>query len=355
MNEIKIALHMHTRYSDGNASHSELTQIAKKAGLNGIITTDHNIWVKGIEGYYGEGKNRVMLMVGEEVHDRTLDPPGNHLLALGAQKELSPFGKDSQRLIDQIEKNGGLSFIAHPIEDPLPRFGELAFSWRNWDIHRFTGIELWNQMSEFKSVTPTLTSAVINALFPTRMTLGPLERTLALWDELLISRKRKIVAVGGVDAHELVKKFGPLKVKLYPYLHQFKSITTHLLLPKPLTGSFMDDRRMVMDALRVGHCWVAYDLPAKTDGFRFLADNDDGTFIMGDQVQIKRGLTLQIRLPHKANCRLIKDGKVIKAWENREVATHLTTEPGIYRVEALIPFKGQLRGWIFSNPIYAWS
>ena len=355
MNEIKIALHMHTSYSDGNASHSELTQIAAKASLDGIITTDHNIWVQGIEGYYGEGKNRVMLMVGEEVHDRTLDPPGNHMLAIGAQKELSPFGKDPQRLIDQIERNDGLSFIAHPIEDPLERFGELAFSWRNWEVQRFTGIELWNQMSEFKSVSPTLTSAALNALFPARMTLGPLERTLILWDELIATRKRKIVAVGGVDAHELVKKFGPFRVKLYPYLHQFKSITTHLLIPKPLTGSFPEDRRMVMDALRAGHGWVAYDLPARTDGFRFLADNDDGTFIMGDQVKIKRGLTLQIRMPHKANCRLIKDGKVIKHWENREVATHITTEPGVYRAEALIPFKRQLRGWIFSNPIYAWG
>ena len=115
MNEIKIApFTCIPRYSDGNASHSELTLVAKKAGLDGIITTDHNIWVQGIEGYYGEGKNRVMLMVGEEVHDRTLNPPGNHMLAIGAQKELSPFGTDPQRLIDQIQKNGGLSFIAHP-------------------------------------------------------------------------------------------------------------------------------------------------------------------------------------------------------------------------------------------------
>ncbi len=59
-------------------------------------------------------------MVGEEIHDRTLDPPGNHMLAIGAHKELSPFGSDPQRLIDQIQRQDGLSFIAHPIEDPLP-------------------------------------------------------------------------------------------------------------------------------------------------------------------------------------------------------------------------------------------
>jgi hypothetical protein len=296
-----------------------------------------------------------MLLVGEEIHDRTLDPPGNHLLAIGARKELSPFGEDPQRLIDQIKRSEGLSFIAHPVEDALERFNEQAYPWRNWEVKGFTGIELWNQLSELKSVSPTLTSAIINALYPARMTLGPLERTLALWDELIAARKRPIVAVGGVDAHELVKSFGPFRAKLYPYLHHFKSITTHLLLEKPLSGVFPDDRRQVMDALAKGHCFVAYDLPAPTDGFRFLVNNDEGAFIMGDRVALKGGLTFQIRFPQKALCRLVKDGQVIKEWDNRDVATYLTTEPGVYRVEVFIPFKGKLRGWIFSNPIYVWD
>jgi len=354
MNEIKFALHIHTIYSDGNASHMQLVNLAEKAGLDGIITTDHNIWVKGLDGYYGEGKNKTMLLVGEEIHDRMLDPPGNHLLAIGAGKELSPFGADPQRLIDQIRRGDGLSFIAHPIEDPLERFNEKAYSWRNWDVQQFTGIELWNQMSEFKSATPTLFTALINALFPKRMTLGPLERTLALWDELIATRNRPVVAVGGVDAHQLIKRWGVLKVKLYPYLHHFKSITTHLLTQKPLTGIFPEDRNLVFNALKLGHCFVAYDLPAPTDGFRFLVNNDDGSFVMGDQVSAKGGLTFQIRLPQKAPCRLIKDGKLIKEWTNREVCTHITTERGVYRVEVFIPYKGKLRGWIFSNPIYAW-
>jgi hypothetical protein len=49
---------------------------------------------------------------------------------------------------------------------------------------------------------------------------------------------------------------------------------------------------------------------------------------------------------------LVKDGKVIKTWQNRETAAHITTEPGIYRIEAYIHYLGRLRGWIFSNPIY---
>lgn len=354
MNETKFAIHIHTHYSDGQASHHDLVNTAIKAGLDGIITTDHNIWVEGMDGYYGEGKQKVMLMAGEEIHDRTLNPPGNHLLAINARKELAPYGHSPQTLIDQINHSNGLSFLAHPIEDPLEAFGQQAFSWRAWDVRNFTGIELWNQLSEFKSVTTGRLSAFINAIRPKQMSVGPLERTLELWDHLIATRNCRIVAIGGVDAHDLRYNLGPIPIHLYPYLHHFKSVTTHILTPKALTGSFPDDRNMIISALSQGHCFVAYDLPAPTDGFKFTVNNDDGEFIMGDEVEIKRGLTFQIRLPQPTLCRLLKDGKLIKEWTDREVCTHLTSEPGVYRVEVFISYKGKMRGWIFSNPIYAW-
>ncbi len=355
MNESRFALHIHTFYSDGNASHQTLLEIAEKAGLDGIITTDHNIWLEGLEGYYGEGKKKTMLLVGEEIHDRYLDPPGNHLLAINAKKELSPFAANPQRLIDQINRSGGLSFIAHPFEDELKKFDELAYNWRDWNIENFTGIELWNQMSEFKSRTTSLSSAIRNALFPSQMSLGPLEQTLALWDDLIEQHARPIIAIGGVDAHQIIKKLGPFTIKLYAYLHHFKSVTNHILTPKPLTGTFQEDRTSILHALSQGHSFIAYDLPAKTDGFRFSADNDEGRHIMGDQVKITGGLTFQIKLPQKTLCHLFKDGKVIKTWSDRDVCTHITKEPGVYRVETYIPYKGKLRGWIFSNPIYVWA
>jgi hypothetical protein len=354
MNESKFCLHIHTKYSDGNADHEELINVARKAELDGIITTDHNIWVEGIDRFYGDGKNRIMLLVGEEVHDRGLVPPGNHMLVIGQTKELSPYAPEPQRLIDQVKLGNGLSFIAHPIEDPLVRFNEKAFSWRNWEVKDFSGIELWNQMSEFKSVSQDLSSAVIHALFPKRMSLGPLEKTLELWDELITTRNRRIVAVGGVDAHQLEKKIGILKLKLYPYLHHFRSVRTHILTSEPLNKNFLEAKRQVLDALRQGHCFVGYDIPAPTDGFRFSVNNDEGQFMMGDEVKVTGGLTFQIRLPYKNLCRFYKDGKLVNEWNNREVCTHITTEPGVYRVESFIPYKGKLRGWIFSNPIYAW-
>ena len=73
---------------------------------------------------------------------------------------------------------------------------------------------------------------------------------------------------------------------------------------------------------------------------------------MGEEVSCKEGVTMQIRLPRRAECRLIKDGKTIKTWYNRENYTYITTEPGVYRVEVYIQYYSRRRAWIFSNPIY---
>ena len=73
---------------------------------------------------------------------------------------------------------------------------------------------------------------------------------------------------------------------------------------------------------------------------------------MGDEIVVKEGVTLQIHLPQRAECLLLKDGEVIKTLHKREICTHITSEAVVYRVEVYIQFQGRHRGWIFSNPIY---
>jgi hypothetical protein len=126
-------------------------------------------------------------------------------------------------------------------------------------------------------------------------------------------------------------------------------------LPNPLRGEVEEDRRQVLEALARGRAFVGYDLPASTRGFRFTAQGMENTAQMGEEISAQRGVTLQVRLPNPARlaeCRLIKDGKLLKTWHKRETCTHITTEPGIYRVEVYRHFLGKKRGWIFSNPIF---
>jgi hypothetical protein len=220
MEEIVINLHMHTTYSDGHYRHADIARDAMLAGLVAVIVTDHNVYVEGVEDYYREGDKRVLLLVGEEVHDQALEPQKNHLLVFGAGKELAPLAWDLQRLLNGVRQAGGVAYIAHPVDPAAPAFGEDDLSWETWDVQGYSGIELWNGMSEFKSLLKSRLHAVFYVLNPDRIAHGPFPEAIRKWDELL-SNGQHVAAVGGSDAHALPAHMGPLKRTLFPYQFHF--------------------------------------------------------------------------------------------------------------------------------------
>ncbi len=355
MAELITNLHMHTVYSDGSGTHKEIAEAALQAGLDVIIFTDHNVLVQGIDGYHKRGEQSedrcVLMLAGEEVHDPVRDPQKNHLLVIGAGREISTFAPKPQNLIDQIIKAGGLSFIAHPNDAELKAFGEDDISWVDWEVRGYTGIELWNGFSELKSVMHSKLEGLFYAYFPRFLARGPLPDTLKKWDELT-AKGQVVVAVGGSDAHALKKSMGPLHRTIFPYGYHFHSINTHLLVENELSGNLAADRKMVYNALRKGHAFIGYDLPRSTRGFRFTAQGRTGNVSMGDEVPLGSGITLQIRLPSKAECRLLRNGEPVHIWKDREICAHTANRAGVYRVECYLDYLGRQRGWIFSNPIY---
>ncbi len=350
MHELTINLHMHTTFSDGSGTHADLGHAALKTGVDVLIVTDHNILVQGANAYYRDGKKRVLVLACEEIHDQARDPQKNHLLVFGADRELAPMANNPQSLIDAVRAAGGICFIAHPVDPAMPAFGETDISWVDWDVTGFTGIELWNGFSELKSVAKGKWDAVAYAYFPELIPHGPLPESLHRWDEMT-AKGQRVVAVGGSDAHALHKSMGPLHKIIFPYEYHFSTINTHILTPTPLTGDLIRDRKMIFDALASGHCFIGYDLPASTRGFRFSAQSQDGIAIMGDELTTAGSVTLQAKLPSSTEVRLVKNGKVVKSARS-ETLVFITTEPGVYRIEAFKRYLGKLRGWIFSNPIY---
>jgi len=351
MHELVANLHMHTPYSDGHGTHAQIAQAALRAGLDVVITTDHNVWVDGLENYYKDGNRKVLLLVGEEIHNQMHQPQKNHLLVFGIDREFSTLAHDTQRLLDAVRQAGGFAFIAHPYDPAAPAVNEPDISWVDWEMKGYAGIELWNGMSEFKSLLKSKLHAIYYAYNPRRIARGPAKETLKRWDDLL-SAGRRVAVVGGSDAHELKARLGPLRRTLFPYEFHFRSINTHLITPVGLTDDLIEDRQTVFEALSHGRAFIGYDLPASTRGFRFTAQGMDQTAQMGDEINAKYGVTLQIRVPQPSECRLIRDGKLVKTWQAREYCTHITNESGAYRVEVYIDFLGRRRGWIFSNPIY---
>jgi len=351
MEELLINLHMHTPYSDGFGSHAQLGNIALKSGLDGILVTDHNVYVQNADRYFSNGTRQLILLTGEEIHDRNRIPQKNHLLVFGAGRELTKFSKEPQQLIDQVNLAGGLCFLAHPTESALPSFNEPAITWEDWSVRNFTGLELWNGFSDLKDVAKNKFQAVFYALFPSLLAHNPPPAAVARWDDLTRSGKR-IVAIGGSDAHALPMSLGPLKKVIYPYEYHFRAVNTHLLTPTGLTGNLSEDRRLIYTALKNGNCFIGYDLPAPTRGFRFTGHALGQTLIMGDEITFTSGITFQIRLPEDCECNLLCDGEIVKSWVNQGICTYLASTPGVYRVECYLRFRGRRRAWIFSNPIY---
>lgn len=349
--EVVGNLHCHTRYSDGEGTHNDIARAAIKAGLDFIVVTDHNVYVSGMDGYRYRGKDRVLLLTGEEIHNQDRQPQKNHLLVYNTKKELAQLAHDTQSLLNAVSQREGLAFLAHPIDPPAPAFNEDDLSWEDWSVDGFHGIELWNYMSEFKSKLTSKMRAIFLAYNPNLIAEKPFPEVLEHWDSLL-SQGKRVYAIGGSDAHATPVSMGPLNRIIFPYEYLFETVNTHVLLDEPLSGEVNHDRTQIFQSIRQGHCFVGYDLPAATDGFRFYAHGDRGEALMGGTLALGYGATLQIHLPRRAQIRLIKEGNTIKTWRNTESAVHTIREPGVYRAEAHLYYLGRWRGWIYSNPIF---
>jgi hypothetical protein len=350
MHELVINLHIHTTYSDGSGNHAVIANAALESKLDAIIITDHNVLVHGLNNYIGKKGQRTLILVGEEVHDQDRNPQKNHLLVFGISEDVATYADNPQELIDQVNNLGGLSFIAHPIDPELPLFNENDNSWEDWDVKYFTGIELWNGLSELKTTVKSKIGALIFAFIPELIAHGPLPKTLKIWDNLL-AKGHRVVSIGGSDSHAIPMRMGFIKRIIFPYKFHFSAINTHLLTPSSLTGDAILDSHMIYSALANGNVFIGYDLPASTNGFRFSAQSLDTEVIMGDEIKLNGSITLQVHIPGKAETSLLKDGKIIKTTK-KENLVYVVNEPGIYRVEVHRNYLGKKRGWIYSNPIY---
>jgi hypothetical protein len=354
--EAKGHVHIHTVYSDGTKSHAAIAEDALAAGLDYVITTDHNVWVDGVEGYYeGERHQKLLLLVGEEVHDVRREPQANHCLIFGADAELARYAADPQHLIEAAAEAGGFCFLAHPFEvgAELAHDGELdAINWEDWNVEHYAGLEIWNYMSEFKSHLTGQLAAVRAAYRPERFITGPFQKTVQKWDELL-GKGRRVSCIGGGDVHGQAYTLGPLTRILFPYQAHFHTLNTHLLTIKPLTGDLEEDKQMVLRALRLGNAWVGYDAAGDTTGFRFSAQGLKRQAIMGQTLKLKRNqATMQVTTPAAGHIQLLCNGNVIAETAGSCHLLYQTEEPGAYRAQVFRRYAGRKRGWIYSNPIY---
>ena len=304
------AIHMHSVFSDGSGEVPQIAKFADEVGLDYIILTDHNTLRaldEGYENWYGN----TLCLVGSEINDKENK---NHYLAFGINKTYSTriSAKDYVR---KIKEDGGIGFLAHPHEKREHMKEHPPYPWIEWDTEDFNGIEIWNHMSEWME-NLTEDNKYQAFLHPLRTITAPQKETLKLWDELNL--KRKVVGIGGVDAHaHKYNLLGFLEVEIFPYKVLFKSIRTHLLLKNELIidnseESIQHSKKTINDALADGKCFFANDYRADSKGFRFFAEVDDKIYQMGDYLNCTDKIKLRVLLPVKeAEIKLIRNGEEI--------------------------------------------
>ncbi|MEM2136899.1 MAG: CehA/McbA family metallohydrolase [Candidatus Methanomethylicia archaeon] len=136
--KVKLDLHVHTPYSDGNGSILEIIYEAYRRGMNGIAITDHYTTMGFEEAEkYAE---RFGLIVIPGVELRT---DAGHIIALGVRWNLDYEAKLSYKeALKLIRGIGGVSIIAHPATH-MRKSGE-------WLKNKPDAIEVLNSSYPFK-------------------------------------------------------------------------------------------------------------------------------------------------------------------------------------------------------------
>ncbi|WP_123029572.1 CehA/McbA family metallohydrolase [Mycolicibacterium stellerae] len=197
-------LHTHTVHSDGRRRIEEMAAAAEAAGLDFIVSTDHN--TNSANRAWTASSTDLEVIAGEEVTTRH-----GHWLAVGLPQggwvdwRYGPRDGVFSDYAAQVRADGGLVVAAHP-SVPLP-----GCAWE-FGYHDVDAIEVWNGVWNVDD-----------------------ELSLRIWHQLL-RQGRRVTAVGGSDSHVSDQPVG-----------------------RPQTIVFAEELSTpgIVDGLRRGRCYVA--------------------------------------------------------------------------------------------------
>lgn len=386
LNDYRCILHAHAE----DSSHTggtllEMLGDAKQAGVRAILLTDHYRPPRDfIDGRWRGMRNGVLFIPGSEVRGFLVYPVRSVL----TQMELP-----NADFIKTITAGDGMIFLSHIEERP------------DHSLEGLTGLEIFNRHWDAKRDTASLLVLAMKLTDPQQVAeLREAQRRypdellafqcdypkiyLDKWDEG--TKTRRLTGVAANDCHHnqvLVVKmvdektvligtnvdedkkmerisstFRPgietmtkghkpgdilVKVDVDPYFRSFRNSSTHVLAPTL-------DESTIRAALKAGHAFVAHDWMCDATGFQFDASDANSTrmAIMGDEVKMADGIKLSTKLPLPAYLRVLRHGDEVATSQGQSEFEFAVKEPGAYRLEAWLRLDGELRPWIFSNPIY---
>lgn len=322
--DLTCAVHLHSTHSDGTGTVEQIARAASRARIDVVLLTDHDT-LDGEEGWYDD----VLVLVGEEV----TPPNRDHYLAFDIERVVSPR-LSGPEICAEVRAQGGFGFAAHPWSKGNERFKRGGYPWGDFDC--LDGVELWSFLNDTGERLRSVRDIARMIWFPQSIIGGAPEENLRAWDQMC--QTRRVVAVGGLDAHQFgVRVGGRVPLRLMGYRRTFRQLHTHVLVEGALEHDLDRDRARVYGGLREGRCYIANDLVAPAKGFSLPHMGEELTDL--DRIQVK--------LPRTAKIRLVRDGSAV-AEADAASLEYEVTGPGVYRVEATLDG----RPWIYSNPVY---
>lgn len=394
-NEYRGVMHSHSELShDSEVSFPEILDAMHTAKCDFIFMSDH---VDQGKADYSRGwrgiHDGVLFVQGYEMHNGFMPwglPPDTVL----------DNNADPAEQARQIRALGGVLCLGH------------NEAHRPWEIPEIDGMEIYNihtdmldEMIDRPTRVETVKNLLLNArAFPEQTFRGMfdfavLSMVQQKWDEQ--SRHRKITAIAANDCHQNVGlrgrytaedtlllldtghsdpkkkvaeiplnlltrtllrlcfgKFQPgdqlFRLDLDPYERSSRFVNTHLLA-KELTEPAL------LDAVRQGRAFVAFNLLADAKGFAFVAEGGGRQVTMGDAIALTPDLTLRAEAPLPCKFTLYRNTKPLVTQDGKTFE-YAVTQPGKYRVEAAIGMPGEITfagdgvardmaPWIIANPI----
>jgi acetyl esterase/lipase len=312
--DYRALLHVHAEDADHTkGTRPEVLRAAKTTGVSVIMFTDH----RGPKPDTWSGMREGVLFIPGAEDDHLLRFPG---------------------------PGGDLRFLSHLEETPDAKSEGLA------------GMEIYNRHSDAKdekafddyfraamknpSEWASLAkreAAYRDEIFGAGTDYWP--SFFARWDRETAAHP--FTGIAANDSHQNQTFNG---ITFDPYEVSFRSVSTHVLA--------LDlSEAAIRESLRAGRAYVAHDWLCDPTGFNFVANNNNGIYDMGDRVPMIARTRLQAALPVAANIKILHKGTTVAEATDSQIA-FTPTEPGAYRLEAWLPVDGEMRPWIYSNPIY---
>ena len=357
--DYKGVSHVVTSFSKGSLTPPKILLEAAKADLNYLFFTDLNQMDRpyNIHGYHGN----VFTFSNQKLS--YLD---SHILVYTPNSEFyfDSLSAANAQLHQHFSEpsNGEKNFVAvlaHPFKTNHRWTGEYPMGLDGIEVINMR--HLWQEtwFNNRQRFIWSIFTYPFNPQISLLRLIGEPKREIELWD--FLNKKNKTLGFLGNETTAKIFNVLGLNFTFPSYQKSFQFASNHILLESELTGHIQTDRKKIFSSIQEGHFYFSFDSLGSPRGFAAYVESGDDRYLIGSEVEFKKGMVLKVDLPNGLKIPFImeifRDGELFYKSNDTNTIIEIT-DKGVYRVVVRIqpllplPDRESWFGWIYSNPIF---